>query len=55
MCNQFVASEPPKIRDLGNYIFLRNLDVYLLFASIWMGPIQSKLISIFVTYGLAFF
>ena len=30
----------------------RTLDVYLLFA-IWMGPIQSKLIYIFVTYGLA--
>jgi hypothetical protein len=28
------------------------LDVYLLFA-IWMGPIQSKLIYIVVTYGLA--
>ena len=30
----------------------RTLDVYLLFA-IWMGQIQSKLIYIFVTYGLA--
>ena len=30
----------------------RTLDVYLLFA-VWMGPIQSKLIHIFVTYGLA--
>ena len=30
----------------------RTLDVYLLFA-IWMEPIQSKLIYIFVTYGLA--
>ena len=30
----------------------RTLDVYLLFA-IWMGKIQSKLIYIFVTYGLA--
>ena len=30
----------------------RYLDVYLLFA-IWMGQIQSKLIYIFVTYGLA--
>ena len=29
-----------------------TLDVYLLFA-IWMGQIQSKLIYIFVTYGLA--
>ena len=29
----------------------QTLDVYLLFA-IWMGPIQSKLIYIFVTYGL---
>ena len=29
-----------------------NLDVYLLFA-VWMGPIQAKLIFIFVTYGLA--
>ena len=31
---------------------LRTLDVYFLFA-IWMGQIQSKLIYIFVTYGLA--
>ena len=30
----------------------RTLDVYLLFA-FWMGPRQSKLIYIFVTYGLA--
>ena len=30
----------------------RTLDVYLLFA-IWMGQIQSKLIYMFVTYGLA--
>ena len=30
----------------------QNLDVYLLFA-IWMGQIQSKLIYMFVTYGLA--
>ena len=30
----------------------RTLDVYLLFA-IWMAQIQSKLIYIFVTYGLA--
>jgi hypothetical protein len=30
----------------------RTLDVYLLFA-IWIGPIQSKLIYIFETYGLA--
>ena len=30
----------------------RTLDVYLLFA-IWMEPIQSKLIYISVTYGLA--
>ena len=30
----------------------QTLDVYLLFA-IWMGQIQSKLIYIFVTYGLA--
>ena len=30
----------------------QTLDVYLLFAS-WMGQIQSKLIYIFVTYGLA--
>ena len=30
----------------------RTLDVYFLFA-IWMGQIQSKLIYIFVTYGLA--
>ena len=30
----------------------RILDVYLLFV-IWMGQIQSKLIYIFVTYGLA--
>ena len=30
----------------------RTWDVYLLFA-IWMGQIQSKLIYIFVTYGLA--
>jgi hypothetical protein len=29
----------------------RTLDVHLLFA-IWMGQIQSKLIYIFVTYGL---
>ena len=29
-----------------------TFDVYLLFA-IWMGPIQSKLIHIFITYGLA--
>ena len=29
----------------------RTLDVYLLFA-IWIGQIQSKLIYIFVTYGL---
>ena len=28
-----------------------TLDVYLLFA-IWMGQIQSKLIYVFVTYGL---
>ena len=32
--------------------YCRTLDVYLLFA-IWMGRIQSKLIDIFVTYGLA--
>ena len=30
----------------------RTLDVYLLLA-IWMGQIQSNLIYIFVTYGLA--
>ena len=30
----------------------QTLDVYLLFA-IWMGQIQSKLIYMFVTYGLA--
>ena len=30
----------------------RTLDVYLPFA-IWMGQIQSKLISMFVTFGLA--
>ena len=30
----------------------RTLDVYLLFA-IWTGQIQSKLIYIFLTYGLA--
>jgi hypothetical protein len=30
----------------------QTLHVYLLFA-IWMGQIQSKLIYIFVTYGLA--
>ena len=30
----------------------RTLDIYLPFA-IWMGQIQSKLIYIFVTYGLA--
>ena len=30
----------------------QTLDVYLLFA-IWMGLIQSKLIHVFVTYGLA--
>ena len=32
--------------------FCRTLDVYLHFA-IWMGQIQSKLIYVFVTYGLA--
>ena len=32
--------------------FRRTLDVYLLFST-WMGQIQSKLIGIFVTYGLA--
>ena len=30
----------------------QTLDFYLLFAN-WMEPIQSKLIYIFVTYGLA--
>ena len=30
----------------------RTLDIYLLVA-IWIGQIQSKLIYIFVTYGLA--
>ena len=30
---------------------LQTLDIYLLFA-IWMGQMQSKLICIFVTYGL---
>ena len=29
----------------------RTLDIYL-FVAIWMGQIQSKLICIFVTYGL---
>ena len=32
--------------------FRRTFVVYLLFAT-WMGQIQSKLIYIFVTYGLA--
>ena len=36
----------------SNRNFCRILDVYSLFA-IWMGQIQSKLIYIFVTYGLA--
>jgi len=33
-------------------IFVKLWDAYLLFA-IWMGQIQSKLLYIFVTYGLA--
>jgi hypothetical protein len=32
--------------------YRQNLNVYLLFA-VWMGQIQSKLIHIFITYGLA--
>ena len=32
--------------------YCQTLDVYLLFA-IWLGQVQSKLIYIFVTYGLA--
>jgi hypothetical protein len=40
---------------IGSVLFgveYRTLDVYLPFA-IWMGQIQSNLIYIFVTYGLA--
>ena len=32
--------------------FCQTLDVYLLFA-IWIGQVKSKLIYIFVTYGLS--
>ena len=40
------------IRSVRVDVEYQTLDVYLLFA-IWSGQIQSKLIYIFVTYGLA--
>ena len=40
------------IRSVVIGVEYQTLDVYLLFAT-WMGQIQSELIYIFVTYGLA--
>ena len=48
----FLMSGSCHIRSVLIGVKYRNLDVYLLFA-IWIGQIQSKLIYIFVTYGLA--